>query len=536
MTETLFLAIIPAVLIVLGGMFVLRKGSKHNASQLFLLYLLVLGVLLMPVVFFIEQISPTNQIPILTAPIVIGVLALILVNLKLLAQLKPGEKVLVALLGLILLALLAVSVWMEPFGTAQMILSGTLVLAVVWVFVGKFDALGIALSLLTLVLLALFNAGYLDNLPPLPDWLRYAIGLLFFSLPGLVVALAAVWVTSGLKSFSNPKEIQKTDKPPTFWLSALLRFGLAAILLGYMAYTIVWASIWDQTSDGLGGVMFSMWASLAAIAAGMLMGVTATRWYRSAGFVFALLVPVLMFGAFRYGWSVSYHAITEDRASRIQTAVENFYAQNEHYPKELGELIPNHLLWIPKPVILRGEDWQYQGGANYYQLGAFFREFFGTPLSFHIYASVGDLPDDGGISEEKLAEMKAQYDWLPFYESETVRPTAEPLPTSIVPIQRTAVQPLLSGRFITPGSWSPDGRFLLFSQLETSDEQLTTTLNFLNAKTGEICRAEIGSCQPLPGTFYPGGGIRSKKCPDFIEEPGLPLDHGWCQPGCVAYP
>ena len=85
MTETLFLAIIPAVLVVLGGMFVLRKGSARTSGQRFLLYLLVIGVLLMPVVFLIEQISPTNQIPILTAPIVIGVLALILVNLKLLA-------------------------------------------------------------------------------------------------------------------------------------------------------------------------------------------------------------------------------------------------------------------------------------------------------------------------------------------------------------------------------------------------------------------------------------------------------------------
>ena len=498
MTETLFLAIIPAALIVLGGMFVLRKGSARTSGQRFLLYLLVLGVLLMPVVFFIEQISPesdtwlTNQISFLTAPIAIGVLALILVNLKLLAGLKPSEKALAALLGLVLLVLLAASVWGESFAMAQMILSGTLVLAFIWVFVGKFDALGVALSLLALILLVLFNAGTLEDLSSLPTWLHYPFGFLMFSLPGLVVALAAVWITNSLKSFSNPNEIQNTVKAPTFWLPAVLRFGLAGILLGYLAYTTFWASIWDQTSDGLGGAMFSTWASLAAIAAGMVMGVTATRWYRSAGFVFALLVPVLMFGAFRYGWSVSYHAITEDRASRIQTAVENFYAQNEHYPKELGELIPNHLLWIPKPVILRGEDWQYQGGANYYQLGAFFREYFGTPLSFHIYASVGDLPDDGGISEEKLAEMKAQYDWLPFYESETVRPTAEPLPTSIVPIQRTAVQPLLSGRFITPGSWSPDGRFLLFSQLETSDEQLTTTLNFLNAKTGEICRAEIG--------------------------------------------
>jgi len=518
MMETLLISIIPAVLVVLGGIWILRKGPDHTSSQRFLLYLLVIGVLLMPVVFFIEQISPTNQIPISTAPIVIGVLALILVNLKLLAHLKPGEKVLVALLGLILLALLAVSVWMEPFGAAQLILSGTLVLAVVWVFVGKFDALGIALSLLALVLLALFNAGYLDNQLPLPNWLRYAIGLLFFSLPGLVVTLAAVWITSAFKSFSNPKEIQKKAKTAALWLPALLRFGLAGILLGYLAYSTLWASIWDHTSDGLGGVMFSMWASMAAIAAGMLMGIIYPKWHKSVGLVFAVLVPVLMFGAFRYGWDVSYHAITEERASRIQGALESFYAKNGRYPMELKELVPNYILWIPEPVIIQGEQWCYQGGQGYYWLGAFFREYFGTPLSLHTYASTGNFPDAGWACEQKLAKMKAQYDPSPFYEEEVVRPTAEPLPTSIVTIQRTAVQPLLSGRSITPGNWSPDGRFLLFSQLETSGGQPATRLNFLNVETGEICQVEKG--------YPPESGLRENHVwlPDgrllFISEGG----------------
>ncbi len=520
MTETLFIAIIPAVLIVLGGMVVLRKGSTHTSSQRFLLYLLFIGVLLMLVIFVIEQISPEHgQISLLTAPSMIGVLALILVNLKLLAQLKPGEKVVAALFGLILLVLMAGSVWGQSFGgVVQMILSGTLVLAVIWVFVGKFDALGVALSLVALIFLALFNAGYLEDLSALPNWLRYPFGFLMFSLPGLVVALAAVWITSGLKSFSNRNDIQKTGKASTFWLPALLRCGLGGILLGYLAYTTGWASIWDHTSDGLWGVMFSMLASLTAIAAGMLMGITATGWRRSAGLVFALLVPALMFSAFHYGWDVSYQAITEERASKIQGAVESFYVENGQYPKDLKELIPNHLLWIPKPVILRGEDWYYQGDLDYYQLGAFFREYYGTPLSFHIYASAGDLPDAGGASEEKLAEMKAQYDPRPFYEIEANRPTADPLPTSNITIQRTPVQPLLSAKFIRLGSWSPDGRFLLFSQMETSDQQPATTLNFLNTETGEICQAEKG--------YSPKSGLRENHVwlPDgrllFISESG----------------
>jgi hypothetical protein len=240
----------------------------------------------------------------------------------------------------------------------------------------------------------------------------------------MVVALAAVWTTSGLKLFPQ-SENNKAVRKSSVWLSAILQFGLAAVLLGYLAYTIVWASIWDQTSDGLGGVMFATWASLAAIAAGMLMGVTATKWYRSAGFVFAILVPALMFGAFSYGWSVSYHAITEERASRIQDAIESFYTENGRYPQELSELVPNYLFRIPEPIILREENWCYQGGLGYYRLGAFYREYFSTPLSLREYASAGNPPETSWACEQQLAAMKARYDSYPFYEIEATRPSNE---------------------------------------------------------------------------------------------------------------
>jgi len=530
MTEikTIFISIIVAVLVVLGGIWILRKGPDHTSSRRFLLYLLVIGVLLMPVVFFIEQISPTNRIPMLTAPIVIGVLALILVNLKLLAQLKPSEKLLVTLLGLILLGLLIASVWIQPYGITQIILLGTLVLAIIWVLVGKFDALGINLSLVALILLTLFNSDFLENLSTLPEWLRIVISLLMFSLPGLVVALVAVWITSVPKVFSNRDETEGNGTL-AFWLPVVLRIGLAATLLGYLAYTTFWASIWDHTSDGLGGIMFAMWASLAAIAAGMLMGITATGWRKLTGLLFALVVPALMFSAFWLGWDVSYHAITEGRASRIQGSIESFYVDNGHYPTDLGELIPAHLLWIPKPVILRGEGWCYQGGQNYYRLGAFYREYFGTPLSLREYASAGSLPETGWVCEQQLATMKARYDPPPFYEMEAARPTAEPLPTSVVPFQRASLQPLLSGQFIIPESWSLDGSYLVFSQLETIDRQPAMVLSFLDSRTGEICWVE---------NRYPPESVLHEKyvwLPDgrllFISEDGGINLLQPCQPG-----
>jgi hypothetical protein len=431
MLRTVFIGIIPALMAFLGGVLILRKGPDNSSRWCFLLYLLFIGVLLMTFMFVIEMISLeqnnwlTNQISILLIPITVGILVMILVNLKLLAQLKQREKVLAILSGLILLALFGGIIRMRPFGIIQVILSITLALAFVWVFASKYDALGITLSLIVLILLAFFNADYLDRLSSLPEWLRNAIGFLFFSLPGMVVALAAVWISSGLKLFPQSENNHKAPRNSTFWLSVILRFGLAAVLLGYLAYIIVWASIWDQTSDGLGGIMFATWSSLAAIAAGMVMGMTAKKWYRSAGFVFAILVPALMFAAFSYGWSVSYHAITEERASRIQDAIESFYTENGRYPQELSELVPNYLFRIPEPIILRGESWCYQGGQDYYRLGAFYREYFSTPLSLQIVASAGNLPDTDWACEHRLAEMKARYDPPPFYEMEATDQTNE---------------------------------------------------------------------------------------------------------------
>ena len=491
MTLLIQIGIIPALLVVLAGMLILHVGSDRTAGRRFLLFLLAVGVLLIAAVFVAGQLDhrPAFQVLNLLAPVLIGVLALILVHLKLLAQLSRGEKARASLLGLAILALLALT-WRQPSGMASVILLGALLLAAVWALVGTFDALGLALGLVCLALLALFNALPLVD-PDLQSltWLRLPFAILLYILPGLVVALAAVLISAGLRLLPRPDTAGKPGAAPVFWFPAVWRLGLAALLLGTLAYTILWASIWDQTSDGLGGIMFSTQAALIAIAAGMLMGVTATGWRRSAGLAFAVLVPLLMFGAFDYGWDVSYHAITEARVARIQRAVERFHARDGRYPEELKELVPCDLLWIPGPVILQGQGWCYQGGQDHYRLGTFYREYFSTPISLRIYASAGSAPESVWACEEKLAELKARHDPPPMYEHDTA-PTEEPLPASVVPIPRTPVQPLVRARSITLGSWSVDGKYLVFGSLEATAEPPSTTLNFLNAETGHVCQAD----------------------------------------------
>jgi dipeptidyl aminopeptidase/acylaminoacyl peptidase len=265
--------------------------------------------------------------------------------------------------------------------------------------------------------------------------------------------------------------------------------ALAVILLGLLAYTIVWASIWDQTSDGLGGLALSQPAGLVAVAAGMVMAATSSGWRRLAGLAFAVLVPLAVFGAFSYGWDVSYHALTESRAARIQEALERFRTRTGGYPAGLKELVPSELWWIPEPVILSGQGWCYQGGPDYYRLGAIYREFFGMPLSVHLYASAGSPPETSWECDEKLAELKPRYEPQPMVGIPDTVPTLAPLPTSVVAVQRTSVQPLIRSSSIGVGKWSPDGSYLVFSLPEIAGDQSVMSLNFLKADMGEVCQA-----------------------------------------------
>jgi hypothetical protein len=490
------IGIIPALLVVLAGMLILHAGSERTAGRRFLLFLLAVGTLLIVAAFICGQLDtqPAFQVSALLAPVLVGVLALFLINLKLLAQLRPGEKALAFLLGLAILVPLVVN-WRLLLQMPWPIVPVALLLAAVWALMDFSDALAVALSLLALALPALFALTRASpDLQP-PPWLRVPLGISFYALPGLLVAVAAVWISAGLRSLPRPEDTSQPGAAPAHWLPAVLRLGLAALLLGCLAYTIVWASIWDHTSDGLGGLFFSMLASPVAIAAGMLMGMTSKGGRRWAGLAFAVLVPILTFGAFKYGWHVSYHAITETRAARIQRAVERFHARSGHYPEELSELVPRDLLWIPTPVILQGRGWCYQGDDDGYQLGTYYREFFSAPLSLRIYASAGSAPEFDRACEEKLAELKARYHPVSMYEHDPA-PTREPLPTSVIPIPRTPVHPLLRARSITVGTWSVDGKYLLVGSLEASDDPPSTTLHFMSAESGELCQAT----KKYPGT------------------------------------
>jgi hypothetical protein len=321
---------------------------------------------------------------------------------------------------------------------------------------------------------------YTSGSPSLVPGIVYVLG--FNLWPFLAVVLSARLMTTNFKHMSE----QGDDAVPRrSRLARWFEFGLAFILLFYLAYTIFWGSVWDHTNDGLFGLMISSLAGLIAIGAGMVMMVTLRGKSRLAGLLFALVVPIMLFQAFNAGWRVSYHEITERRAEGIALALERFHAREGYYPESLDALMPRDLLLIQQPVILAGEEWCYESGRDYYRLAAFYREFFSAPVSLRLYQSSRETPASPMLCEERLAAMKEKY-YSPMEDPSAMRPPLPtPQPENEVGMPKVEIQPLLDGATAIPGSWSPDSSYFAFA---TQTDVLT--LHFLNGKTGEICTSD----------------------------------------------
>jgi hypothetical protein len=472
------IGILPALLLTLGGL-LLRSTEEEKAQRRFLLYLLVVGSLLLLALFIAIQMTPPRdnrpfwQVSAVLIPAILGVLALIVLHSKHLTAASRGAQLLALLLA-VGLTVMVISYWNTQFSVAYRILPGVLVLVLGWAVGRRFQKTAVFVAIL--LLLALFGLNTLSNAPagelsPPPSWLVILFRIGVEAFPGLLVVIPAVLLTNSLQS--------RNSKP------ALLPIMLALGLLGYLAYSVFWASVWDQTSDGLGGLALSQPSALVAVGAGMAMAVALTGWRRSAGLLFALLVPLLLYQSFEQGWQVSYHDITEARAERIAQALADYHEHEGIYPPTLDALRPRYLLRVPQPVELRGETWCYQGGDDFYRLGAFFREFFSVPVQLQVYAAVGE-PDSIWACEEQLAAMKDRY-YSPLEDPSAMQPPLPtPLPPSEVAMEAEALTPLLGEGNMVWGSWSPDSAYFL---LGLRDGAGSVTISFLNGQTGEICAA-----------------------------------------------
>jgi hypothetical protein len=424
MTQLSQIGILPALLIALGGLLVLRSAESEKAQQRFLRYLLLVGSLLLLALLVSIQMTPLQdnrpfwQVSTVMMPAIIAVLALILLHAR---QIKTASRA-IQLWALLLLLGLAglIAYWRFPLDLAYSILPGVAVLVLGWQVGRRFRRTAVLLAILlflALIGLNLMQTMPASDLPPLPRWAQFIVAPVIFGAPSLLVVIAAGLITNGLQHGGGKRPF--------------LLITLAVALVGTLAYSTYWSSVWDQTSDGLGGLFLSHSSSVVAVGAGIVMAVKLTGWQRAAGLLFAIVTPLLLLLFFEWGWQVSYHDLTEARAERITQALASYHQREGAYPPALEALTPRDLLYLHQPVEIQGETWCYQGGAHFYRLGAFYREYFSLPVQLKVFAAQGE-PDSEWACAGQLAEMKERYDFSMENSAASQSASPTPLPPSEV--------------------------------------------------------------------------------------------------------
>jgi hypothetical protein len=456
------------ILVVLGGALVQRSLSRPY----FAFYLVVVVAVSIAIPAVIDSVSPEGGqfsggwMMVLTAPVMIGGLVLLLGRAgDLLGLPRP------LLWAAGMLALLAVVLGFYQFFD-RVVFYGFGLVALALVF-GLRRAGLLPLGLLTVgaVLYGmLVQSNLLDEIGrQIGPVFGLPVVVLFFLVPGVLAAASAAWLAVVLDGEAAIQRVR------------IASLAVAVFSVGYLVYSIYWASIWDQTSDGFTAPIWQGAASVTVLAAGMMLGLRLSGWRRVAGVAFTAAAALLIFQALGWGWQTSYHTLTEQRAARIEQALTRYYDQQGRYPEALKELAPRYLLAVPQPVILQRVGWCYQGGANHYRLGTFYREYFSLPTEFRLYAEAGQAPAPWAC-EEQAEFVESNYPspspWR-FAEQPQGTPDPEPLPTDS-PVE------LVAAGDVSRGSWSPDGSKLLFSQPDGSDGT-QQELYLYDAARGEIC-------------------------------------------------
>lgn len=493
---SLLATILPLTLLLLAAVVLHHAGSEENAPrQVLLLFEIFTLALLVGLTIF--QFMPTSfqsqigWISSLSIPIIFGTVIAIMIYLPQLGKMKARQRVPVILLGLAIAGLLAYYL-REPSALLMVLPSTIFILLAGWL-IGKQPSRWI--WLVTVVLVAMwfiFNGYSVYQLTEHWPAIGILIGILFTALPALTVAVMALFTYSGLKMLIPSVPTPGQTPPQPARIEGILRLLAVLLMLACLVYSTFWTSVWDSTSDGLGGVMLLELVLLAAVACGLILGLRATGWARFSGIVFPAIVIAAVTISFYTGSTISFPLVTEQRAARVASALERFHLREGRYPQNLSELFPRDLLIIPQPVMFRGEGWCYQGTANEYQLAAFFHEYFGLPVSFKVYANAGDPTNQLLPCTERLADMQARYDWTKnIYDSsnQLAQLPTPPVSNEKLSVPREVISPLFaSTQQLLPGTWSPENQWWYFSEPQPDGQQVN--LFFVDAVAAQVCPVE----------------------------------------------
>lgn len=549
---TLIFFISPVLFGILIGTLIRARGDSETTRRryfLFLIWSTLVSLTLSIVSFTLYPLLqgfpagrtvafPWQGIAIVLFPIIPGLIVLTLLHWREWNSLSRRTKVPILLTSLVLIGFVFVTSVIpglrSEVGYVERI-PGTLVLTVTvflfsaWKWGPHHPLFFFAITVLYLANFLTFDLGALPLFSEAgPSGLRLHIlgAVTHVAIPSMTISVMAILITSALHASSPASESKSALMNHMFG-----RLVLAVILLGGLLYVCWWLNLWDQVDDGIRILVMLLVSGIVSLSVGMVMEMTMTGPYRWTGLLFSIMMVTAIFlgsmGVLNNSSGITNLTVTEQRAARIQQAIENHRQNTGQYPRTLAHLVPGESWRIPLPMIIPQQNWCYEAGPDHYRLGAVYREHWSSPyLSVRVYASAGNVPEQSWECDEKLAEVMAQ---SPIFGPP---PTPVPLPTSVLPAQKVIVEPILRAESLSLGDWSPDGTYLVFGLTEyfmEEVEKVRIDLRFLEAKTGNICQPDQSQW-----TLNASDGLRDHSAwlPDgrllFVSDSGDILAFGAC--------
>lgn len=291
--------------------------------------------------------------------------------------------------------------------------SCSLAIAMTWAAQKLGLSLWIYAGLLTLAALFL-PPVWVVKVFPYPPLVAEPFELAFtpFLLFSLALVVAAVLFYRGYIRYQTRRDEGLSGRR-VGWGTAV-PFILGALLLVKAMHVFYWLMIWDSTYDPLDFLLLPLPILVALLVAAFLLIAMPGR-AKAAGVGYGLLIPALLIVLFMGAKRVDFRQLTAERTAQTSQALETYYARHGRYPQALAQLSPWTILSVPGPVIIFGQEWCYDGGADYYRLGYVYREHWSDPrLSGRLVQAAGDVPEQAPICAEAITALQQRFPNYPY--------------------------------------------------------------------------------------------------------------------------